>query len=150
MPKLFLLPKVVFAILLLVCYRDASAFGNSGCFFIKSLCYDSIPLKSYDVEGWQFFDEPYVKKINSDSVAIEIVLVHANNLKWNAEQLVGYISTASEKPLRERNYTFYLLNENIWNIRIASNGQFYIKLIKGDPPTTDPVVLPIKTYFNIK
>ena len=116
--------------------------------FSRLLIFDSIPLGAYDVNGWTVLGEPYVKKINNDSIAVELVLIHPNNLQWSDEQLVGYLDMPSVKPVAERLFVFYLLKDNSWQIRIASNGQVYIKQLTGDPPITDPAVIPIKTYFK--
>ena len=125
-------------------YADKGTFNS----YLKLNIIDSIPLRAYNVNRWTLLGEPYVKKTNNDSIAVELVLIHPNNLQWGDEQLVGYLDMPSVKPVAERLFVFYLLKDNSWQIRIASNGQVYIKQLTGDPPITDPAVIPIKTYFK--
>jgi hypothetical protein len=148
MAKLLMKKKCVFKLVLSVCLSHLFLQASANGVLSGKQGIDTIPILAYDANGWSFFGEPYLKKINSDSIAVELVLIHANNLQWDQEQLVGYLGMASVKPFAERKSKFYLLNDNIWLVRVASNGQIYVKQLKGEPPAADPAVLPIKAYFK--
>jgi hypothetical protein len=109
---------------------------------------DTIPFSIYANNGWSLYSSPLVKQIATDSVEVELVLTHANNLKWNTEQLIGNMSSRKFFPINEQEYTFYLLKDNYWIVRVATNGECFIKQANGNAPISDPVILPIRARFK--
>src|ERR1051325_6762194 len=51
--------------------------------------------------GWQLLNS-FVAAYGTDSVQLEILAQHANNIKWSQEQYVGKVKTVALIPLREQ------------------------------------------------
>ncbi|MFZ1527279.1 MAG: hypothetical protein WAT19_00885 [Ferruginibacter sp.] len=96
---------------------------------------------------WQILNS-YVSAQGTDSVLLEVLLYHPNNINWQEEHLVGNIKEPTGlRPSTERTVSFNLIN-TIYIMRVSSNGDCYLKFSTGDLPTANPVVLPARVIFS--
>lgn len=96
--------------------------------------------------GWQLYNS-YVAQHNTDSVRLELIVQHANNIVWNNEQYVGKIKMASLQPATDRTISFSLLND-VYTVRVETNGKCYLKLSAGSVPSGTMTVLPVFIYYR--
>lgn len=97
--------------------------------------------------GWQLFNS-YVHSYQTDSARFELIIQHANNIKWNNEQYIGTISDSSLIPSQKQSISFNLLTNN-YMLRIDTRGRCYIRFVNGDLPTDDPFVIPFKISYKL-
>jgi hypothetical protein len=95
---------------------------------------------------WQLYNS-YVAPQGTDSVIVQLILQHDNSINWSEEQNVGRIKDIGLFPSAERQIPFFLGEIN-YQIRIDTAGECYLKIVSGDPPVDDPVVLPFTVIYN--
>jgi hypothetical protein len=129
-----------------------------GFFFITATIHaqdsDSAALAAADTtnfsrnvnENWQLYNS-YIAPQGTDSVMVQLILQHDNNINWSNEQNVGKIKDISLLPGAERPMPFSLGGIN-YQLRIDTAGECYLKVVSGDPPVDDPVVLPFTIIYN--
>lgn len=96
--------------------------------------------------NWQLYNS-YVAPQGTDSVMVQLILQHDNNINWSDEQNVGRIKDISLLPSAERPIPFSLGGIN-YQLRIDTGGECFLKVVSGDPPVDDPVVLPFTIIYN--
>ena len=104
------------------------------------------------IEGWDLLSD-YGNITNGDSVNLELTLIQSVTQKWRTEHFVGTISNPDFIPSSIQNLQYYLLEDNIWNIRITADGKCYLSQVSGHPliPSElegSPYVLPIKVVYS--
>jgi hypothetical protein len=99
-------------------------------------------------DGWQLFNS-YVHSYASDSATLELVIQHANNIDWTAEQYVGQISYQPLHPPNGQNIPFIFAANN-YVLRIDNTGKCYLKLTDGALPADDPFVIPLKIFYLLQ
>ncbi len=89
----------------------------------------------------------YLHQDTPDSVEFELILYHNSNLDWASEQWIGTID-GSYIPVNEQQVIYYLLPNDSWNLRIATDGKCYLSLTRGVVPPGNPVILPVKIKYK--
>jgi hypothetical protein len=110
---------------------------------------DSMALASADTTnfstnkagGWSVY-AANLNLISTDSVEVELILKHSNTLIWTHEQFVGKIKTESYRPQNGQSIPCRLI-DRVYQVRIDSYGDCYVKLAQGSPPIEGGVVLPL-------
>jgi hypothetical protein len=97
--------------------------------------------------GWQLYNS-YVAEQSADSVRLELVLQHDNNINWTQEQYVGKIKNSSLRPSQEKILSFSLEGIN-YQLRIDTNGKCYLKVVSGAAPVGNPVFIPFTLIYKI-
>lgn len=93
----------------------------------------------------------YLHADSTDSVDFEVILNHTGEMvDWNAGQLTGAITGTAFLPDREISVEYQLLPENVWNVRITTEGKMYIKIVTGAGPSENPAIIPFKIRFSPK
>ena len=95
--------------------------------------------------GWQLFNS--YAATNKDSVQLEIILQHQNNINWAEEQYVGLIKIAKAIPQATQVAAFNLLS-TFYLVRIDKEGKCYLRLLSGTKPENDPAVIPARIVFK--
>lgn len=121
---------------IILAQRDSIAFAAA----------DTSKFSPNKAKGWQLFNS-YVSTYKSDSATLELIIQHANNINWISEQLVGSISYSVLIPREEQNIPFKLLTNN-YMLRIDTKGRCFIRLVSGDYPTDNPLVIPLKIFYK--
>ena len=131
--------------LLLIC-NIAFAQNNSITIALTKASADSSYISVNKKAGWQFFSS-YLSPINSDSVMIEMILLHDRTIEWTHEQLVGRIKSTSMLPKSSQIISFNLITDQ-YQLRVESNGCCYLRLSKGMLPDGDPVIIPVRAVYK--
>ena len=98
--------------------------------------------------GWKLFNSYLALNTAQDSVGIELILEHANNIDWKQEQYVGKIKTALLLPKKEQTVTFNIVEDH-YAIRIEPNGNCYIRFVSGKLPDDTTYFLPFKAVYKL-
>jgi hypothetical protein len=98
--------------------------------------------------GWQLYNS-YIaaQTVGGDSVRVELILEHENNINWAQEQYVGKIKISSLLPGTEKTMPFSLAGSN-YQLRIDTNGKCYLKLASGAAPFDSAVILPFTVIYK--
>ncbi|MEJ0106574.1 MAG: hypothetical protein WDO19_30290 [Bacteroidota bacterium] len=96
--------------------------------------------------GWQLFNS-YVAAYKTDSVSLEIIIQHANNINWSMEQYVGSIKTPEFIPHAEQNISYNLV-VTVYSLRIDTGGKCYLRIASGILPQQEPSVIPLKIDYK--
>lgn len=97
--------------------------------------------------GWSVYMS-YLSQDESNSVDLEFVIRHDNDIDWTEEHLVGAVVKNEFKPSSSQQITYQLLIDSFWSVRIEPSGQVFLKLTKGAVPADDPVIFPVKVKFK--
>lgn len=97
-------------------------------------------------EGWQLFNS-YVATQDADSIQIELIIQHENNINWMDEQCIGAIKTASLRPTEGISIVFPFSMSN-YSLRVENDGKCYLKFINGALPYESPFVISTKVIFK--
>lgn len=97
--------------------------------------------------GWLLFNS-YVSLYHTDSVQIELIVQHNNNVNWYTQQYVGKIKYNPLKPGVEQSLSFKIIN-NIYKLTIKSNGKCFVNFVSGIPPSGNPVIIPLKVFYKL-
>lgn len=97
---------------------------------------------------WSLFNA-YASTAGQDSVVLETVIEHNRNLDWKVYQVFGRITDKRLWPRQEQEVPFKLLTD-AYSIKVETNGLCSIRLMGGQLPPNDPVVLPISITFKVK
>ncbi len=97
-------------------------------------------------DGWSLFNS-YVNLYNADSVQMELIVQHGNNIEWREEHFLGTIKDAAFLPKTNQNILYHLLSDEFM-LRIDTEGKCYLRLSSSSLPTKNPVVIPIKVYYK--
>jgi hypothetical protein len=136
--------KSIFLISLLIVMAITKCFAqNDSAALVEA---DTVNFSVNSAEGWQLFNS-YVASYNTDSVQLEIIIRHTNNIDLNQEQYVGKIKTSSLRPNSERIIPFSLVGTN-YRVRIETSGKCYMKVVSGAAPTGNPVVIPFLLIYK--
>lgn len=97
--------------------------------------------------GWQLFNS-YMAKNMPDSVQLELIIQHANNINWREEHYIGRVKKRSLSP-KAGKMLFFSLISSTYRLRVDDDGKCYVKLEAGAIPVNDPVVLPFKVFYKL-
>lgn len=95
--------------------------------------------------GWELFNS-YATASGTDSVRLEFIVQHLNNINWGQEQYVGRVKTGAYKPGATRTVTYNLLS-SVFTIKILSNGKCYLKL-ESPANLEQVVVIPVHIVYR--
>ena len=96
--------------------------------------------------GWQLYNS-YVAAKGADSVQVEIILQHSNNIALTMEQYVGKIKLSALRPAAERTAFFYITG-NRYYLRVNNDGKCYLRFMSGALPGGEPLILPVKITYK--
>lgn len=96
--------------------------------------------------GWHLFNS-YVAAYQSDSVQLELIIMHANTIPWDQEQYIGKIRVQNLIPSATRNVSFSLITVQ-FAMRIDSTGRCYLKKTSGNLPEEENIAIPLKIYYR--
>jgi hypothetical protein len=97
--------------------------------------------------GWQLYNS-YVNLYKPDSVQLELIVQHANNINWTQEQYVGKIKYGPLQPNNGQSIPFNLLNDG-YMLRIEANGKCYLRFVSGILPQANPFIIPLKVFYKL-
>jgi hypothetical protein len=97
-------------------------------------------------EGWLLYNS-YVSEHGTDSVELEVIVRHDNNVSWNEEHYVGKIKFEALIPLTNQTIYFNLLSDQ-FAVRLDTTGRCYLKFVSGAVPSANPVVIPIRLTYK--
>lgn len=136
-------PILFFTIIILGTVVKSYSQNNAAAFAAA----DSSRFSINNNGGWQLYNS-YLNKYKPDSVQVEIIIQHNNNINWQQEQYIGKIKFADLKPTLTQKLPFSLLDDN-YILSIDNNGKCYLKWVSGNLPAASPVVVPIKAYYKL-
>jgi len=101
--------------------------------------------------GWSIIAS-YIVQVGPDSVQLELLLKRTTRI-GKADNLIGTITNTNFYPAKNQRLDYYLLGDNVWIIRINTNGECYLKQDRGSDlkPSSlpgSPDVIPIKVRFK--
>lgn len=126
------------------CFAILNSYGQDNAAAIAAA--DTTNFSVYNEGGWQLYNS-YVAALGADSVQLEIIVQHNNNVNWNDEHLVGKIKPEAFLPSATRSVLFDLVTV-VYQIRIDTEGRCYISVASGLPPDQDPFIIPVKVRFK--
>ena len=98
-------------------------------------------------DGWLLYNSYGSYNQQTDSVTLEVIIQHPNNLNLTEYQFIGKIKPDILKPLAERIITINLVTA-IYKVKVMENGNCYLILISGTAPQGNDVILPIKISYK--
>ena len=96
--------------------------------------------------GWQLYNS-YVAAAAADSIQLEIILQHDNNLNWSNSIYIGRIKGSSFYPQNDRLVSFNLIN-TMYELKVDKNGKCYLRLVSGNLSGINTVVIPIQLFYK--
>jgi hypothetical protein len=113
---------------------------------INPVLIDSVNFTANWSAGWSQYNS-YVN-VENDSVRVELILKRnsGNNINWNQISFIGTIAPIYI-PRFEQSINFKEPNRE-WSLKVKTDGKFYIRLIKGIAPFSNPIILPIKIEYK--
>jgi hypothetical protein len=134
--------KIVFAFLVAIFFQ--SFIGNSTLQAQSNAAAlaaaDTVHFSRNAKDGWELYNS-YMAPQGNDSIRLELILQHANNINWSDEQYIGKIKTGNYFPLSTRTVSFSLMQTNFL-VRIDENGKCYLKVLSGPLPAESTAVVP--------
>jgi hypothetical protein len=97
---------------------------------------------------WSLFNS-YVAAEGRDKIVLEATIEHDRDGNWGEYLQFGRIIDKKLWPREVQEVQYYLLTD-LYGIRIEPDGRCSIKLLEGQLPQTDPVILPIRITFKGK
>ena len=99
-------------------------------------------------EGWSSMSF-YFSRDTADSTGFEVILKNDNHVAdWSHEQFIGTITVQNLLPVKNLSVEYKLLPDNVWNVRITTEGKTYISILKGIGPSEIPAIIPIKIKYS--
>lgn len=113
---------------------------------------DTISFAPNTGSGWDILSS-YLNQDTPDSVQFELILKSTGRIDGKTDQLIGTITNKNFLPAKNQQVDYYLLQDNVWNIRITTKGECYLKQDRGSAlkPSTlagNPDVIPIKIRYK--
>ncbi len=136
--------KILASLGLLVLVAAQNSFAQNNSAAIAAA--DSTHFTVNSSGGWQMYNS-YVAAYGIDSVQLEIIIQHNNNINWSEEHYVGKVKQSSLFPSASQIVVFNLISSN-FELRIDSTGKCYLRLSSGVIQSNDPVVIPVKINFR--
>jgi hypothetical protein len=136
--------KEAFFLTLLTCIVSAAYSQDYSAAFAAA---DTTNFSPNRQAGWQLFNS-YAAITNSDSANLQVIILHANNIDWKAEQMIGRVRTQSLQPATQQILGFNLLYD-VYQLRIDSAGNCYLKFVSGDGPSSDPMIIPLQVFYQL-
>lgn len=99
-------------------------------------------------DGWQIYNS-YVSAVGKDSMQLEAIIQHDAKLDWKNSMYIGKIKSGSLKPQTAKLAQFSLIN-TVFEVAVKTDGACYLRLISGNLPPGDPIVIPVKILFKMR
>ena len=145
--KLYKMSKRTFTltcfILLLLCVSVTARAQNHALALAAA---DTSNFSKNSDGGWLLYNS-FVAARGTDSVRLELILQHDNNISWAQEQYVGKIKVNNLRPNSVKTISFSLVGIT-YQLRIDTNGKCYLKVIAGTAPVGSPVVIPLSLLYK--
>lgn len=110
---------------------------------------DTINFSSPKNNDWQLLNSYIQINKTKDTVQLElIVLSEKKAIDWKSEQYIGKIKFNKFFSKEDRYGLCYLLND-VYRIKIEKDGKCYFKLEKGNPPSSVPMVIPLRVNYSL-
>jgi hypothetical protein len=136
--------RYLFLLLLaLLAFRDIS-FGQSDSAALAAA--DTTRFSVNGSEGWLLYNS-YVVAHGTDSVELELVIRHDNNINWQEEHYIGKIKFEGLIPQTSQTIDYYLMSDQ-FAVRLDTTGKCYLKFVSGAVPSANPVVIPIRLIYK--
>ncbi|MES2645571.1 MAG: hypothetical protein V4717_01755 [Bacteroidota bacterium] len=99
--------------------------------------------------NWKVLNSNVALNTTRDSVEFELIVVNDNQaLDWKNEQYLGKLKQGKFFSKNERVYTFFLLTE-MYAFKMEPDGDCYLSLKKGNPPSGSPTIIPIVISYKL-
>lgn len=98
--------------------------------------------------GWSIFSS-YVNTASNDSVVLETTIAHDRDINWDEYQHFGTIKSSKLSPRQTQEVAYYLL-QDAYSIKVDERGNCFVKLVSGQLPPRDPIILPINITYKRK
>ena len=113
---------------------------------------DTVSFSPNTAGGWSILSSSYMNQDTPDSVRLEIILKRSR-IDGKTDQLIGTITNKSFIPAKNQKVDYYLLGDNVWDIRITKDGECYLKQNRGSSlkPSTlagNPDVIPVNIRYK--
>jgi hypothetical protein len=135
--------SILLALVCIIC-NDNSACAQNHTAAITNA--DTTNFIANGKDGWQLFNS-FVATQGVDSIRLELIIQHDNNITWMEEQYIGRIKTSSLRPSKNQTITFTLVPSN-YSIKVQDDGKCYLKFIKGALPYNSSFIIPLKVIFK--
>jgi hypothetical protein len=139
-----LVKAITFLIILQVGVQTNTFSQNNTAAFAAA---DSSNFSVNSQEDWQLYNS-YLSDYKTDSVQMELIVQHDNNINWSVDQYIGIIKYAPLLPQTDQSIQFNLLSDG-YILRIETTGKCYLHFLAGYLPSANPVVIPIKVYYSL-
>lgn len=107
---------------------------------------DTTNFRINQADGWVLINS-FVQLQNADSVRLEIIIQHPNNLSWTQNSLVGEIKNLSLRPTQVREVQFLLIADE-YVVTIEIDGKVLIRRRNADSLQGEMVILPVMLVFK--
>jgi|GEM_PF-1217870 len=98
---------------------------------------------------WQLLNSYVAVNKSKDSVLLElIVMTDKKNIDWKQEQYIGNIKHNKFFSKSDKVALCYLLND-VYRLKVDTNGKCYFSLEKGNPPSVVPAVIPLRVSYKL-
>jgi hypothetical protein len=97
--------------------------------------------------GWQLLNS-FVGTVSTGNAQLELIVQNANLVNLGQLQFLGTIKGPGLFPSNPVSLTFNIL-KNQYQINIQSDGRCYIKLLNGSPPSSNPIVIPLRVIYKL-
>ncbi len=91
--------------------------------------------------GWELYNS-WINPVGADSIRIELILQHANNINWNEFQYVGSLRQLAFAPTLSRTAELILVQRSFL-LRLDPDGKCYLRQTIGLPPEGSMAVIPV-------
>lgn len=115
---------------------------------------DTLSFSPYKAGGWSIISS-YLNQDTPDSVQFELILKRTGRIDGKTDQFIGTITNKNFLPVKDQRQIYYLLHDNVWNIRVTTKGECYLKQERGSALKAshlpgNPDVIPIKIRYKNK
>lgn len=107
---------------------------------------DTTHFSANTTDGWQLFNS-YLIEVGTDSIQLEIIVRHENNITWFNEHRIGRIKTEMMLPVQEQRINYKLMH-NTYGVRIDTSGNVFIRLVSGGIDAVPKTVIPFKVIYR--
>jgi hypothetical protein len=97
-------------------------------------------------DTWQIYNS-CASSSPLDTVKLEIIIQHDGPLNWQSSNYIGRIKNQNFWPFSLRTCKVDLLTM-IFEVTVDSAGRCYLRLVSGNPPSREQVVVPVTVSFT--
>lgn len=97
-------------------------------------------------ENWRLYNS-YAAPVTADSVQLEVIVEHDDNINWSVSSYIGKIKNAAFYPAQDITIEFNLTS-TVLEIKVDKNGKCYIRIVSGSLPPGNMKVVPVKIIYK--